>query len=81
VRRAVAWTAGATQPTYSRISRRQAATAAVLPGSRHPIPSVAINIDTSGFMDDALLAKALGEVDGVLRSVGKRGCRSGDLQP
>lgn len=70
VRRAVAWRAGTTHATYRRISRRQAATTAILPGMQRPVPAVAIVVDTSGSMDDGLLAQALGEVDGVLRSLG-----------
>ncbi|MDP9182897.1 MAG: VWA-like domain-containing protein [Actinomycetota bacterium] len=71
IRRAVAWTQGNTHPTYRRLSRRQAATPrAILPGTQRPVPAVAIIVDTSGSMDDGLLAQALGEVDGVLRSLG-----------
>ncbi len=71
VRRAVAFTAGSTHPTYRRLSRRQAASPrAVLPGSQRAVPAVAIVVDTSGSMDDGLLAQALGEVDGVLQSLG-----------
>jgi predicted metal-dependent peptidase len=71
VRRAVAWTHGNTHATYRRLSRRQAASPlAILPGSQRAVPAVAIVIDTSGSMDDGLLAQALGEVDGVLRALG-----------
>lgn len=71
VRRAVAWAAGSTHPTYRRLSRRQAASPhAILPGTRRPVPSVAIVVDTSGSMDDGLLAQALGEIDGVLQTLG-----------
>lgn len=69
VRRAVAWTHGNTHSTYSRLSRRRPA-GVVLPGTRRPMPFVAIVVDTSGSMDDGLLAQALGEVDGVLQSLG-----------
>jgi predicted metal-dependent peptidase len=71
VRRAVAWTHGNTHPTYRRLSRRQAASPqAILPGSQRPLPCVAVVVDTSGSMDDGLLAQAVGEVDGVLQSMG-----------
>jgi predicted metal-dependent peptidase len=71
VRRAVAWTHGNTVPTYRRISRRQAASPrAILPGGQRPVPAVAIVVDTSGSVDDGLLAQALGEIDGVLRALG-----------
>lgn len=71
VRRSVAWAAGDTEQTYRRRSRRAAASPhVVLPGLRRPTPSVAVVVDTSGSMDDGLLAQALGEVDGVLHALG-----------
>jgi predicted metal-dependent peptidase len=41
----------------------------VLPALRRPVPRVAVVVDTSGSVDDGLLAQALGEVDGVLASL------------
>lgn len=74
VRRAVGWTNGNTDYTYSRRSRRQSAVPnVVLPGTRRPIPNVALVIDTSGSVDDELLGRALGEVDGALRGLGVTG--------
>jgi len=74
VRRAVAWTNGNTQYTYTRRSRRQSAVPNVLlPGTRRPVPNVALVIDTSGSVDDHLLGRALGEVDGALRGLGVTG--------
>jgi predicted metal-dependent peptidase len=71
VRRAVAWTTGNTHYTYARRSRRQSALPdIVLPGTRRPVPSVAIVVDTSGSIDDTMLGRALGEVDGALRGLG-----------
>lgn len=71
IRRALGWTSGHTTTTYSRLSRRAAASPQVVfPGLRRPRPDVAVVVDTSGSMDDGLLAQALGEVDGVLRSLG-----------
>jgi predicted metal-dependent peptidase len=71
VRRAVAWTNGNTHYTYSRRSRRQSALPDfVLPGTRRPVPNVAVVVDTSGSIDDTLLSRALGEVDGALRGLG-----------
>jgi hypothetical protein len=71
VRRAVAWTHGQSDYTYSRPSRRGAASPhVVLPGLRRPTPGVAVVVDTSASVDDRLLAQALGEVDGVLRALG-----------
>ncbi|MEP7055525.1 MAG: VWA-like domain-containing protein [Actinomycetota bacterium] len=74
VRSAVSWAAGHTDYTYSRPSRRQAASPSiVLPAMRKPVPSVAIVVDTSGSVDDGLLRQALGEVDSALHSVGVAG--------
>ena len=74
VRRAVAWTNGNTHYTYSRRSRRQSALPrVVLPGTRRPVPNVALVVDTSGSVDDTLLARALGEVDGALTGLGVAG--------
>ena len=42
----------------------------VLPSLRQPLPRVASSIDTSGSMSDGMLGQALGEVGGVLRSIG-----------
>lgn len=73
-RRGVGWTSGRTHPTYSRPNRRASATPGVLrPGWRRPNPTVACVVDTSGSVDDALLGKALSEVDGALRGLGVAG--------
>lgn len=71
VRRAVGWTNGRVEYTHTRPSRRQSAVPrVVLPGMRRPTPNVAFVVDTSGSVDDALLGRALGEVDGALRALG-----------
>jgi predicted metal-dependent peptidase len=71
VRRGLGWANGHTDYTYTRISRRQAAAGAViLPALRRPVPRVGIVVDTSGSVDDGLLAQALGEIDGVLSALG-----------
>jgi hypothetical protein len=71
VRRGVADVAGRVDFTYRRPSRRAAATPdVVLPSLRQPLPQVAMVLDTSGSMSDGMLAQALGEVGGVLRSLG-----------
>jgi predicted metal-dependent peptidase len=74
VRRAVGWAAGRTDYTYSRPSRRTGtAVGVVLPGMRRPLPRAAMVVDTSGSVDDRLLGRAMGEVDGALRSLGLGG--------
>ncbi len=74
VRRAAAWANGHADYTYSRPSRRSAASPRVLlPATRRPLPRVAVVVDTSGSMDDGLLAQALGEVDGAIRGLGVAG--------
>jgi predicted metal-dependent peptidase len=71
VRRGVADIAGRVDFTYRRPSRRAAALpGVVLPSLRQPLPTVAVVIDTSGSMSDGMLAQVLGEVGGLLASVG-----------
>lgn len=71
VRRGLGWANGQSDYTYSRISRRQAAAGPViLPALRRPVPRVGVVVDTSGSVDDGLLAQALGEIDGVLAALG-----------
>lgn len=70
-RRAIGWAAGRGDYTYSRPSRRAGSTPnIVLPGQHRPVPRVSIVVDTSGSVDDRLLARALGEIDGVIQATG-----------
>lgn len=70
-RRGVGWTSGRTHTTYTRPNRRAASTPGfLLPGWRRQNPTVACVIDTSGSVDDALLGRALGEVEGALKALG-----------
>jgi predicted metal-dependent peptidase len=74
VRRAAGWANGHAEYTYTRPSRRAGAVrGVVLPSTRRPLPQVAIVVDTSGSVDDRLLGRALGEVDGALRALGVAG--------
>lgn len=76
VRRAAGWAHGHTDYTYSRPSRRQAASRRViLPATRRPVPCVALVVDTSASVDDGLLAQALGEVDGAIAGLGVPGAQ------
>lgn len=71
VRHGVAEVAGRVDFTYRRPSRRAASVPdVVLPSLRQPLPRVAMVVDTSGSMGDDMLGQALGEVNGVLRSLG-----------
>ncbi len=71
VRRGIGWTSGRHEPTWTRPSRRQSIQPDVLrPGWRRPVPAVAMVIDTSGSIDDKLLGRAMGEVDGALAGLG-----------
>jgi predicted metal-dependent peptidase len=71
VRRGTADINGRVDFSYRRPSRRSSAVPdVVLPSLRQPLPQVTLVIDTSGSMSDAMLAQALSEVTGVLRSLG-----------
>lgn len=71
VRRAVGWAAGRGDFTYRRPSRRASSLpGVVLPGLHRPVPRLSMIVDTSGSVDDALLARALGEVDGAIAALG-----------
>ncbi len=71
VRSGAAEVAGRVDFTYRRPSRRASSTPdVVLPSLRQPLPRVALVLDTSGSMGPDLLGQALGEVSGVLRSLG-----------
>ena len=71
VRGSLAVTTGMGQPSYAKPARRRHPRV-VLPALVRPLPSVAIIIDTSGSVDDAMLNSALDEVRGCLRQVGVR---------
>lgn len=71
VRRGIGWTTGRSEPTWTRPSRRQSVTPDVLqPGWRHPVPHVAMVVDTSGTVDDLLLGRAMAEVDAAITALG-----------
>lgn len=75
VRHAVADVAGASDYSYRRPSRRQGQVGngkVVLPSLRRPVPSVAVVVDTSGSIDDAMLARSLAEISGILKGLGQR---------
>jgi predicted metal-dependent peptidase len=75
IRRAIADVAGASDYSYRRPSRRQSQVGngkVVLPALRHPVPAVAVVVDTSGSISDAMLSQALAEVAGVIKACGQQ---------
>jgi predicted metal-dependent peptidase len=71
IRRGVADIAGRVDFSYRKPSRRSSVAGdVILPSLRQPLPKVAMVLDTSGSMDDHLLAQSLAEVEGVLRGLG-----------
>lgn len=74
LRRGLAHAAGNLDTTYARPSRRRVP-GIVLPGSRRPVPSVAVVVDTSASMGDDALHAVLGEVEGIARQSGASGQR------
>jgi hypothetical protein len=71
IRRGMADVAGRVDFTYRKPSRRASISPdVVLPSLRQPLPKVAMVLDTSGSMSDWMLAQCLGEMGGVLRSLG-----------
>lgn len=76
-RRALAKTAGNTDYSYARRSRRGHATPRViLPGVYAPKPKVAVVVDTSGSMSSDDITAAVSEVHGIAR---KAGCTREEL--
>jgi predicted metal-dependent peptidase len=73
VRSAVAAVAGMVDYSYRRPSRRAHLNPRiVLPTLYRPVPDVAIVCDTSGSMHERLLARALAEIEAVLKRAGLR---------
>ncbi len=68
LRRGVRLGTGHTRASYERPHRRQGVYRdVVLPGSYDLRPHVAVVLDTSGSVNEAMLGQALTEVDGILR--------------
>ncbi len=75
IRSTVADTAGATDYSYSRPSRRQGKVGkgeVILPSMRRPVPAVAIIADTSASISDPMLARTLAEISGILKALGRQ---------
>jgi predicted metal-dependent peptidase len=74
LRKAIAITIGAVDYTYRKPSRRAPrGTRVIFPSLHRPVPELAVICDTSGSMNDTLLARALAEIDGLLAATGTRG--------
>jgi predicted metal-dependent peptidase len=73
LRRACAWASGQVDHSYSRPSRRASVMhPVVLPRLVRPVPEVAVVADTSGSIDDRMLATVVGEIDGIATRAGLR---------
>jgi predicted metal-dependent peptidase len=73
IRNGIANAAGKVDYTYRRPARRASVTPdVVLPSLYRPLPNVAVVCDTSGSMHEALLTRALAEVEGLLVRGGLR---------
>ncbi len=71
VRKGITLISGKVDYTYSRPSRRQSVFPdVIMPALQEPVPEVVVLVDTSGSMEDELLAQTIAEVDGLLNSVG-----------
>jgi predicted metal-dependent peptidase len=71
LRSAIGVVSGRVDYSYRRPSRRSVP-GVILPTLVRPVPEVAVVLDTSGSMHDGLLARALAEVEGVLKRAGLR---------
>jgi len=75
IRFAMADTAGASDYSYRRPSRRQAETGksnVIFPSMRCPVPTVAVVADTSASVSDFMLARTLAEITAILKAVGQK---------
>ncbi len=73
LRQTVADIAGLVDYSYSKPARRQSVSNGIIfPALRHPLPLVAVVIDTSGSMSEHELAIAVTEVGGILKKIGLR---------
>ena len=73
IRRSVNRQTGRVDYSYRRPSRRASASPdIVLPAMEHPVPDIAVVVDTSASMGDDQLERVMAEIDGLLRGIGVR---------
>jgi len=73
VRSATTRVCGAVDYTYEWPSRRQGQVGdsrIIMPSMYQPVPSIAVVVDTSGSIDDDMLAQGLAEIGGILKNMG-----------
>jgi len=77
VRQSISHVAGLADYSYRRVSRRSgSASGIVFPAMVKPEASIAVVVDTSGSVDDALLGDAMRELAVIVRTVGQRGAKT-----
>jgi predicted metal-dependent peptidase len=72
VKNAVTMARGAVDYSYTKVSRRGSFGKVLMPALVRPCPEATVVLDTSGSMGGDMLARALCEVQGILRAVGQR---------
>ena len=71
IRKGVTAVSGRVDYTYRRPSRRASCFPnVIMPAMEKPMPEIVILCDTSGSMDNDLLALAVAEIDGLLKGIG-----------
>ena len=71
IRKGITMVAGKVDYTYTRPSRRASALPdVIMPALQAPVPEIVVLVDTSGSMEDELIAQTLAEVDSLLNGVG-----------
>ena len=72
VKNAVTMARGQVDYSYTKVSRRGAFGGVLMPALVRPCPEASVVLDTSGSMGGDILARALSEIQGILRAVGQR---------
>jgi len=72
IKRAVSYNTGQVDYSYQRPGRRRIPSI-ITPSMRHPVPSIAVILDTSASMSNRELSAALAEIQGIAKQIGVRG--------